>query len=235
MLSHVLFSGWKTSIKTQASVFLSWQLYPVQRYRQVIRNKLVCCSWILSSLPTAATRSCKVMSSIAPLGPVFLHVGIVIIEKTVLARLWPDLHLVKEWASIKSTVMHLAPLFQLLQMQTMVLAGGMFALLATDTPQQIFIKAWSCRALGGLLGRIWKLLIGVQNVAYQQLVMHLLPAWFGWNSVNCNWLWIGISEFGWVLTHKTMGGSLKVIESMMYTLRGQVRATFFLLCVPAEG
>ena len=36
--------------------------------------------------------------------------------------------------------------------------------------------------------------------------MHLLPAWFV--ELNyCNWLWIGISEFGWVLTHKTMGGS----------------------------
>ena len=45
-------------IKTQASSCLG-NSYPVQRYRQVIRNKLVCCSWILSSLPTAGAKSCR--------------------------------------------------------------------------------------------------------------------------------------------------------------------------------
>lgn len=118
------------------------------------------------------------MSSIAPLGPVFLHVGIVIMKKTVLTALTNLPLVVREWASMKSIVMQLAPLFQLLHMWPMALARECLHSLLIPL-SRYSLKAWSCRALGVLLGRIWKLLIEAdKSCTYQKLVMHLLPAWF---------------------------------------------------------
>lgn len=98
------------------------------------------------------------------------------------------------------------------------------------------LKAWSCRALGGLLGRIWKLLIDADKKLHLPTVGDAPTACLVCGTqltvIDSELEFLNLGEFSPI----RLWEDLKVIESMMYMLRGQVRGThFFLLCVPAEG